>query len=260
MTNHLLIGHADKTDRLLQLAKPPFLLIDDGPIADAFLDHFPKAKPFDISQHSFNPLRGMDYKRARDFAALIYALSPQGADTLTVRNGKRALVRLLLENPAYLDELPKGSDDASTEARGMVEELLVSPVLERVLCRPTNFSFKGSVVARINRAALGEFDALILGNLLLGQHKGQAIVPDFGFYGREFHVSLIRQNRLICGLNSLSEITDTLQQAVLGIQGKTVYRTTREDAKRLIDYINPTGNPKTLMELEGDDYRTSGGV
>ena len=34
MSNHLLVGTADKTDRFLQLAQVPFLLIDDGTIAE----------------------------------------------------------------------------------------------------------------------------------------------------------------------------------------------------------------------------------
>ena len=41
--NRFLIGSDDFTDTLLDTAPPGFLLIDDGPIADAFLDHFPKA-------------------------------------------------------------------------------------------------------------------------------------------------------------------------------------------------------------------------
>ena len=67
MRNHLRIGSADKTQRLLELADRNFLLIDDGPIADAFLEHRP-ARLFDIQKHSFNPLRRIDYRRAREFA------------------------------------------------------------------------------------------------------------------------------------------------------------------------------------------------
>jgi hypothetical protein len=187
--NHLLLGAADKTDRLLEITKPRFLLIDDGPIADAFLSRFPKARLFDPSVHSFNPLAGLDYRRARDFADILYAASPGGKDTLTVRNGRRALVRLLLSGPGRLSDMPEPSavkDDAEKEALGMIEELLMSPVLSRVLCNGgTQFRFgEGTTVAKLDRAELGDFDAFILGALLMGQHKGQIIVPDFGFYGR----------------------------------------------------------------------------
>jgi hypothetical protein len=44
-------------------------------------------------------------------------------------------------------------------------------------------------------AVLGEDDARILGSLLISQFKGQIIVPDFGFYARDFHASLIREKR-----------------------------------------------------------------
>jgi hypothetical protein len=71
--NSLLIGNADKTKRLLQLAQQPFLLIDDGELCDAFLREFPRATLFDIAHHTFNPLQqGIDYKGARDFATAIY--------------------------------------------------------------------------------------------------------------------------------------------------------------------------------------------
>jgi hypothetical protein len=56
-------------------------------------------------------------------------------------------------------------------------------------------------MARINRAELGDFDALVLGLLLMGHFKGQLVVPDLGFYGRDAHVSLVREERLIGGVN-----------------------------------------------------------
>lgn len=37
-------------------------------------------------KHSFNPLHGIDYKEARALADLLYTISPQGENTLTVRN------------------------------------------------------------------------------------------------------------------------------------------------------------------------------
>lgn len=65
----------------------------------------------------------------------------------------------------------------------MIEDLLTSPVLRQVLCNATNFPFKrGSVIlARLNRAELGDFDALVLGLFLMLYFKGQIVVPDFGF-------------------------------------------------------------------------------
>jgi hypothetical protein len=62
----------------------------------------------------------------------------------------------------------------------MVADLLASPVLSRVLCNPTNFSFNPNsvILARLNRAELGDFDALILGLLLMAQCKRQVVVHD----------------------------------------------------------------------------------
>jgi hypothetical protein len=233
--NKLLVGAADFTDTLLDSTKQPFLLIDDGPIADAFVERFPRAKLFDPAQHSFNPLRDIDYKRARDFAQTVYTASPEGKDTLTVRNGKRALARLLLTTER-LDRM-QSDDEKDGDALAAVEDLLFSPVLRQVLCRPTNFSFKGSVIARIDRAELGDQDALVLALLLIGQHKGQIVVPDFGFYGRPLHMSLIRQNRLTAGLNTFAEIDDKkLRQALELIPEKQGAQCTYDDAVVLAQY------------------------
>lgn len=241
--NALYVGLADKTEQFLQ-AKPGFLLLDDGPIADAFLDQFPRAKEFNPTVHSFNPLRGMDYRAARDLVGALYSASPEGKDTLTVRNGKRALARLLMDNPGRIDRI-----QGDPEVEAMLEDLLLSPILRQVLCASDNqFSFKGSIVARLDRSVLTEQDAFVLGTLLIGQFKGQVIVPDFGFYGRDFHTSLIRQNRLVAGLNYLGELPLSLQRAVLTIKDIVPEKCIREDAERLIFYTDtPTGNPSSLM-------------
>jgi hypothetical protein len=64
--------------------------------------------------------------------------------------------------------------------------LLVSPILKRVLCNPTNFSFnpRSAILARLNRAELGDFDALVLGLFLMAHFKGQVVVPKgLGLFG-----------------------------------------------------------------------------
>src|SRR5262245_40268920 len=108
--NHLLFGTGDKRARYLEVAGhgPHFMLIDDGPLVEPFLDRFPKAKLFDVSKHHFNPLKGMTYPRARDIAATLYSFDPEaGKSTLTVRNGRRALARIFYQSrPKRLDKLP----------------------------------------------------------------------------------------------------------------------------------------------------------
>ena len=231
--NKLIIGLADKTADLN--TKPGFLLIDDGPIADAFLARFKRAKEFNPKAHSFNPLP-MEYRKARQFASIVFG--DEGKDTLTVRNGKRSLTRMLMETK-NLDALDGDKkNDADKEALAIGDDLLLSPVLRDVLCKATNFSFRegrSSIVARINRAELGDYDARILGSLLISQFKGQIIVPDFGFYARDFHTSLIRENRLIAGVYTLSELNPKMRQMCLLMETEAA-GCTYEDAEVLAKY------------------------
>jgi hypothetical protein len=76
-----------------------------------------------------------------------------------------------------------------------------------VLCNPTNFSFnpKSAIVAKISRNELGDFDSLVLGLLLMSHGQGQVVVPDLGFYGRDFHSRLVREERLTAGVNYLDD-------------------------------------------------------
>ena len=250
--NHFLVGDADKTTRLLELASEPFLLIDDGPIVEQFLAAKP-AKLFDIAKHDFNPLKNIDYKRARDIAAAIYTANPEGKDTLTVRNGKRALTRLIMDAPR-LDKLDRNSQlPGADEALATIDDILLSPALRRVLCAGTHFKFTGNVVVKLDRASIGDFDAFLLASLLIGQHQGQIIVPDFGFYGREYHSPLVRQERLIAAVTTLAELPPRLSQLLLSVKDKTIYRTTREDAERLVFYTRHE-NPRNLTDQTGEHF------
>jgi hypothetical protein len=239
--NHLYLG-SDKS-RILDYVEPGALLIDDGPLVDQFVRQF-RAKVFDPAKHSFNPLSGMDPKRARDIARAIYSADPEaGKSTLTVRNGKRALAPILLA-ARRLDKLTGDTKDpAIAEALGTVDDILFSPIMRQVLCGKPNFRpGKASIVARLDRAELGEEEALMLALLLIGQHQGQVIVPDFGFYGRPLHVSLIRQNRLTAGLNTLSELgrpDDKFRQGVLAMKDKFGSGCLYEDALELAKYLCP---------------------
>jgi len=228
MLNKLYIGF----DKDIKPPKGGFLFIDDE------VPDIPRARIFDPAKHSFNPLKNIDYKKAREVADILYTVSPQGENTLTVRNGKRSLLAMLLEGKERLDKLGAGSGAGAVEAAETVNDVLASPVLRRVLCNPTNFSFnpRSVILARVNRAELGDFDALVLGLLLMAQYKGTVCVPDFGFYGRDLHASLIRQNRLIAGVYTLAELSPKLRQNVLLIRDKVPCGTTFEDAVILARY------------------------
>jgi len=252
--NGLIVGIGDKTDELLRRAEPPFLLIDDGPIAAAFKRYF-KTKAFDIAKHTFNPLRDADYKRLRDIVAAFYTVSPEGENTLTVRNGKRAFMKLLMQQPTRFDKLPRSSDPATEEAIAMVDDALLSPVLKHVLCGRAYFKFEGSVVVVLDRTEIADKpDALLLASLLIGQHQGQIIIPDFGFYGRPFHMSLIRQDRLLAGVNTLTELPPQLRQAVMLIDDKVACHATWEDAEALARYTRH--EPGTVGHSEFLDEAT----
>ena len=73
------------------------------------------------------------------------------------------------------------------------------------------------------------------------EYKGQLVIPDFGFYGRDSHVSLIREKRLFAGVNTLAELPVKLRQNVLLIKDKVAAGTTLEDAGILAEY---SGHPR----------------
>jgi hypothetical protein len=231
----------------VELPKGSFLYIDDE------IPSHPKAKVFAPLKDCFNPLKHKDRKKARELAALLYAVSPQGENTLTVRNGRRALAEALA-GARRLDEIQVESTikGVKEEVEGMLDELLFTDLMRGVLCSGKDFAFSGrntKVFARINRAELGEFDALVLGLLLISRFGGQVIVPDFGFYGREAHINLIRESRLIAGVNALSELTPRLRQAVLLMPDKVGSGATFEDAETLARYKTRFG--ERSMEFEG---------
>lgn len=231
MMNKLFVGFSKE----VELPKSGYLFISDE------VPEVKRARIFDPMLHSFNPLANISYKKAREITDILYTVSPQGENTLTVRNGKRALLKMLLDGPERLDKLPTNFSKTETgplEAVATVDDILISPVLRRVLCNPTNFSVNpnSKILARIDRAELGDFDATVLGLLLMAHYKGQVVIPDFGFYGRDCHVSLIREERLIAGCNFLGELPPKLRQAALLIDDKVPRGTTGEDAETLAQY------------------------
>ncbi|MBV9670041.1 MAG: hypothetical protein JOZ43_03705 [Acidobacteriales bacterium] len=216
-----------------------FLLIDDGPIIDQLT--FParrKITRFDYKTHSFNPLNNMGYRQARDFIALLDAVFPEGQSTLTKKNANFILLKALLSNPKRLDRLlyPKDNDPAHTDAYQKIQTLLLSPVLKTVLCRPTNITFRGILLARLNRAELGDFDCFVLGNLLIANYPGQVVIPDFGFYAAPHHIALIRRGRLTAGVNFLDEVPTKLRPNLLLMDDKIARHATSDDAETLAVY------------------------
>lgn len=233
--NALIVG--TNKQPIIQNLPDAFLLIDDGELIDAV--ELPKRRAvtiFDPLVHAFNPLKGMTYRRARDFINVLDAVFPEGDSTLTRKNSNFVLLEALLNKPKRLDTLiPAKSDSAYVDARQKIQTLLFSPILKNVLTRPTNISFKGIILAKLNRAELGDFDCFVLANLLISQYKGQIVIPDLGFYACTPHSELLRQNRLIAGINSFDEVPK-LKQTLLLVPDKTASRCNADDAKLLALY------------------------
>lgn len=228
----LLLGTADHTDAYLSEARPPFLFVGGDPLAAAFAKHFPDARKFNPRHHSFAIER--DAYAVRDFAEILYS-SGEGQNTLTVRNGKRALARLLVDNTVALRNIAGDrKDPAVAEALATLEDLLFSPALKRVLTRKPNFEFDGSLIANLD--ALHPTDARILARLLIGRHKGHVILPHARRYLCPLHLSLIENGRLTVGLTTLSEVSRELQQALLTIPHKQGAGCTYDDAVTLASY------------------------
>jgi hypothetical protein len=242
MSNKLYVGF----NKEIELPKRGgFLLIDDE------VRDIPRSRVFDPLKHSLNPLKDISYKRAREIAEIIYTVYPQGENTLTVRNGKRVLLAELLSGwkAKRLDKIQGDEEVGAT-----IRDLLMSPILKKVLCNPTNFSFnpRSVIQARINRAELGDFDALVLGLILMAYYKGQVVLVDGGFYLRELHVSLIRERRLTVGCNFLSELPPKIRQNVLLFDQKVASRARLEDAELLAEYSGLVKGTNAFNDFVGE--------
>lgn len=222
----MLIVGTDKTDLL---PSSPFLLIHDGEF-DVSIPH----RTFDYQKHTFNPLKGMNYLNARTFLNVLNGVFPEGETTLTKRYSDYVVLQALLLKPKRLATLIEDTKETQ-DAYQKIQTLLLSPVLNRVLTNPTNFSFKGTIVAKLDRAELGDFDAYVLANLLISQYKGRVVLPDFGFYQCPFHRQLLRQGRLHVGINAFDEVPEWKSQLLL-IDEKSGHHCTAEDAATLAEY------------------------
>jgi hypothetical protein len=111
----------------------------------------------------------------------------------------------------------------------------LSPVLSNVLTKPTNVSFKGIVIARLDRAALGDFDCFVLGNFLAALYPYTVIIPDFGFYQCDLHQRLLRQDRLWAGIQSFDQVP-AFTQSLIVIKDKEGTLCTPHDAELLAVY------------------------
>lgn len=228
----------------VELPASNFLLIADE------VPNNPRARVFDPLKSHFNPVKDLKYKEARDLATVLYTTTPQGENTLTVRNGKRALLHALLKARRF--DYIQGHGEHAQEVDAMISDILTSPTLRRILTTttpPFSFNKNAIIYARINRAELGDFDALVLGLLIMSFYKGQLVIPDMDFYGRDIHTSLIRQNRLIAGISSLSRLPLLLRDELLSVKDKTASGALYDDAVLLAKYAGLAPHTNGFIEF-----------
>jgi hypothetical protein len=230
--NALIVGTGDTTAHFLDHLPPSYLLIDDGSLIDKI--QFPQRRKItilDFNKHSFNPLSRINYEKASRFVDIISAIFPAGEHTLTKQNTSTILLEALLDNPRHLSTLVPETKD-TMDAHNKIKRLLLSPVLERFLTRPTNFPLTGIVIARMR--GLTDFDRFAIANILIANYQGHIVIPDFGFYGCPFHTSLTE--RMTVGAKFLDQLSPALRRAVLLIPDKIPCRTTTEDAETLVGF------------------------
>lgn len=239
MTNRIYIG----TRAQIELPKGGLLYISDE------VPDIPRARVFDPIEHSFNPLQNLDYRKQCTIVEVFDTLFPRGDSTLTKDTGLDFIGERLTEKPETLDTLidppAKTATTGHIWAYGKTQRLMRSPVLKRMLCNPTNFSFnpRSTILARVNRAELGDFDAFAIGQFLIGQFQGQIVIPDGGFYLKDTHVSLIRENRLIAATRFLDELPKQLRRAVLLIEDKAIKGALYDDALLLAKHAGLHPDP-----------------
>lgn len=224
--NSLLVG-TDISELIHSRLSGPFLLIGDMEIDR-------KHTVFDYTVHSIDLLKGMTYERACDFIEIIDTVFPGGADTLRRQDSNMFILQALLSNPSSLEHLiyPDPKNPASVDAAQKIERILLSPVLRSVLTKPPNFKFpRGVVVADLER--LRRFDRLFLAHLLISKFRGQKVIPNFGFYGRDYLSYLIDDNHLIAGVKRLSQLTEALQGELLAIPDRDAQTCSYNDAVTL---------------------------
>lgn len=262
----MLILGTEKTQTILELLpeSEPYLLLDHGPVIAAQKlptkrrekSTLPSIKRLDLSKDHLNPLDGIKHTdegmlKADYFLEVLNAAYPAGKNTLTKQDAEDTILHALVGNktrtlshliPRPLDPKNRGAVDAYRT----IQNVLLYPVLERVLDHPTtSFRMDGIVVAHLDPAVLGPRVCFILGNLLIASYPGLVVIPDFGFYAIPSHIQLMRQGRLIAGVNMLAEprLTPEIRSNLLLMAERIGCHTTFEDAKVLAEYAHLLPDP-----------------
>ena len=174
-----------------------------------------RAQVFDPSVDRFNTTAHLDHIGARDLADHLYDLYPK-SDTLRVRDGRRALARLLYDNAlkrkrgVYLNHLASTTaptDPGTADAIELLQDIFMSPVLDRVFGGSSTHTLnRNRTFASIDRSKHGRQDALAIAFALIASYRGPTIIEDLNFIGRDAHAELIHQDRLIAAVRNLEQL------------------------------------------------------
>jgi len=215
-----------------------YLLLDNGDVINKLF--FPKnwhIERLDFSKNRLDLLKDITYERASLYADAFEASFPGGPTTLQKQESGIVFLESLVSEPKSLDTLirkPKKTDSNGHHAAyGKMQRIFLSPVLSSFLSGPTNFSLSGVVLARLD-TRLTRFDRILLANILASAYPHQVIITDLGQYACDIHRTLLRENRLIAGVNSLAEVP--FQDELFSIEHKIGAKTTAKDAETLADY------------------------
>jgi hypothetical protein len=138
--------------------------------------------------------------------------------------------------------------------------ILMSPPMRNIIGQErTTFSLAEGYINIIclDRAALGDLTAKLLGSLFLARMQGQVYIADLGFLASDHLATQFPQNRFGVVLRFLPELRHApkLREAVLGIPEKYVFATNAEDAEQLAFHVGVM-NIRQLTELRHDEYRS----
>jgi hypothetical protein len=162
------------------------------------------------------------------------------------------IVRGFWKDFADLDYKTKQQTIADLQAQ--VGKVLTSPVIRNIVGqRHSTFSLdKGYIIiANLDRSKLGDKTAKFLGSLLISRSTGPVYINDFSFFSGDHFTSYFAQDRFTVTLNNLSQVSSTLQNALLQFPDIHASRTTIEDAQKL-KYPLGVLEPRILTE-EGPD-------
>ncbi len=149
---------------------------------------------------------------------------------------------------------------AMAPLQNKIGTLLMSPVIRNIVGQThSTFSFTEGkiIIADLDRAKIGEHTARLLGSLLIARSVAPVYINNLGFFSSDHLATLFPRGGYTVTLQFLEELTPKLRQAVLGIENKYVFATTRQDAEELAYYVG-IDNPSNLMAplLAPEQYRT----